>query len=122
MKNDPIFDEFNVELIGFPDTYKKISGVYRISNFYVGASYHIRQRLLQHFRIYKKRFITFELEYTHVSERIIKGIEKGGIIPIYYESDNPCDEAEISIKHNLNFKNEVFYHQVVNKIRNKKLS
>lgn len=39
---------FNIKWIGFPNTYKKVQGVYCIGEYYVGASRHIRKRILSH--------------------------------------------------------------------------
>ena len=40
-----------IEFVGFPETNKKISGVYSIGGVYVGVSMHIRKRILEHIHL-----------------------------------------------------------------------
>ena len=40
--------KYKIDYIGFPDTHRKVAGVYMIGTFYVGASKHIRNRILSH--------------------------------------------------------------------------
>ena len=44
--------KYKIEWIGFPESNlkipRKVKGVYMLGDFYIGASYHIRNRILQH--------------------------------------------------------------------------
>lgn len=47
--------DFNINWINAPCTNRKVAGVYLIEDFYIGASNHIRRRILSHLYIAYKR-------------------------------------------------------------------
>lgn len=49
------FEKFNAIFHNFPETHRKIKGVYLIGDFYIGASIHVRSRILSHLRDSDKR-------------------------------------------------------------------
>lgn len=49
-KRHCLFEKYNVRFENLPDTHHKITGVYMIGDFYIGASKHIRERVLVHLR------------------------------------------------------------------------
>jgi len=40
--------KYKIDYIGFPESHLKVSGVYIIDDVYVGASKHIRSRIIKH--------------------------------------------------------------------------
>ena len=98
-----LFTKYNIVFIGFPDKNKKIKGVYNIGDFYIGASSHIRKRIIQHF---------LNIRTGYGCNRVIEGIQNKKQIIVKYEFENPNDEMEISKKYGVNISRERFYHQL----------
>lgn len=91
--------KFNIKWHGFPENYhRKVKGVYMIGpNVYIGASIHIRRRILEHCReaIYHNNFCKkwpWLKNRKPLSEYILNQFSSKGHIEIYRLSDDPYDE------------------------------
>lgn|SRR5690606_24396483 len=97
---------FKIEWIGFPNTRRKVAGCYLIGDCYVGASLHIRRRILSHlssvYSVDKEDFVDDYLKLKSDKERYIyKCIATGEPVRVTYISDNVMDEKEMHIKYNI---------------------
>lgn len=86
-KHHEAFEYF--QLIGYPDTYGKVPGVYQIGDVYIGASKHIRRRLISHYNNLKKGWHTNKLlqRYFNYCK------EHGEEIPVKILDFDPFKEA-----------------------------
>lgn len=97
---------FNINWIGFPKTHRKVSGCYLIGDCYVGASTHIRVRILQHCR---SVYSTLNDKWKRTKETCANDKEKyifdciSNNIPIKvtYISEDPNDEELMHQKYNI---------------------
>lgn len=87
--------EFKINWIGFPNTHRKVKGVYKIGNrkaLYIGASIHIRSRILSHIRLVKtnlKYGLKIESEKDkYIQECLLEDKE----IDVVMLSDDPNEE------------------------------
>jgi len=103
MKEYHLFPKYKIIFINFPEGNKRVQGVYRINGVYVGASTHIRRRIIQHINTFQRGIKNIRLDPTFKSNN-----------PIYIilESFNPMDEEIISKKYGLDRLNEKFYNQI----------
>jgi hypothetical protein len=85
--------KFKINWIGFPKTHRKVKGVYRIENFYVGASIHIRSRILSHCYLCLSKE-DFKVNYNQKMYSELKRcyLEKG-FINVTYLDGNPLNEG-----------------------------
>lgn len=82
-------ESINFEFIGFPDTHRKIEGVYLFGeNAYVGASIHIRNRVISHVRAF--------LRNAHENKKMVAYLNEcysqNKPIQVTYLSENVNDE------------------------------
>lgn len=81
--------KYKINWIGFPKTHRKVAGVYKIGDVYVGASKHIRERIIMHFGcaingcFYPNQF---------TKAYIMEMIESGKPIDVELLSTDPMDE------------------------------
>lgn len=80
-----------LNLIGFPITRKKIKGVYSFGYHYVGASTHIRNRLIQHIHKYKNGDCSLNKNLKKYLDECFLSGEKPNV---YFVSEDPFDEKE----------------------------
>lgn len=99
--------KYKLEWVGFPNTIRKVSGVYLIGNIYVGASKHIRKRILSHCSMASRD----QHNNNGVSEYINDCISSKTPIRIELLSDNPFDELEFSKKYGFDKNRQIYYHQ-----------
>jgi hypothetical protein len=102
MKEYHLFPKYKITFINFPETNKSVQGVYRINGVYVGASTHIRKRIIQHINSFERGIKNIRLDSTFKSNKPIN---------VILESYNPMDEEIISKKYGLDRLNEKFYNQ-----------
>lgn len=73
-------------LSGFPDTDRAIPGVYIISDIYLGASKHIRRRLIWHYHQLRRG--------RHTNKKLQKAFNERDFVDVKYLSDDPKKERE----------------------------
>lgn len=81
---------------GFPDTHRKVPDAYMINDFYIGASKHIRGRVIQHIN---DSFIWAGTSKRKVVNLVKEAYSKNGFITVKRLSDNPFDEAKFIKKY-----------------------
>lgn len=84
-------DKHKIKWNNFPDTYRQVPGVYLINDFYVGASKHIRKRIIQHMN---NSMCAFDCPHVSLPVHcaISEAIKADGYITVTKLSDNPFDE------------------------------
>lgn len=101
---------FKIDWVGFPKTHRKVKGCYLIGNVYVGASKHIRARVLQHLR---EVYSVTDSEFTHTYDSsnpkpkldyLFARILFKEPIRVEYISDNTNDEEDMHLKYNIPIK------------------
>lgn len=82
---------FKIKWIGFPENrIRKLPGVYLIEGIYVGASTHIRGRIIQHLNNSKAR----RHSNRKLQEKLIEKIKSNEQIEVELLSENPFDEKK----------------------------
>ena len=106
MKNH---NKYEIDWVGFPQTHRKVCGVYMIGpSIYVGASSHIRSRILQHIHD-SCRMAHIN---TDVQEYILVQIEMGYPVLVTLLNTDPFMELEVKKNMGLPIKpRERHYHQ-----------
>lgn len=100
--------KYKFELVGFPETKnRKVSGVYQIGNCYIGASKHIRKRILSHIGL------SFNNNPSNKDKYIQMCVSNNMPIKVTLLSLNVFDEAKIKGKRD-NVR-EKFYHEIYKK-------
>lgn len=105
---------FNINWIGFPSTHRKVKGCYMIGNTYIGASIHIRSRILQHCNLVKRDLDLGKIplgltsrKYDYIKECILKKEP----IEVRFLSNNPMDEQLMHELWSMDYNpNAVMYH------------
>jgi hypothetical protein len=102
---------FKIDWIGFPvKQWRKFKGVYMIGeNIYIGASKHIRSRILAHLNLCATNRHNDINLIDYYSECFL--FDKP--IKITLLDTNPLNEYEIKLERNLVKPNETFYHQKI---------
>ena len=111
---------FKIEWIDFPNkTNRRVSGCYLIGDCYVGASEHIRSRILFHCA---KVFSTVENKFNNhresspVYDYIEKCLRNNNPISVKLISKNPNDEKLMFEKYNIAYSSRTrFYNQTYKK-------
>ena len=106
-------DEHNIEWVGFPkNRFRRIKGVYMIGDIYIGASVHIRRRIIQHLNDCKRG--------RHSNNDVLCYFnscnQNKTPIQVRFLSNNPFDEDDLTNLFNVKTSNQSrFYHQIYNK-------
>ena len=104
-------ENFNgVTLIGFPNHKKVFGGVYMIGDCYIGASKHVRKRLISHIQMVKRDRHPVDRVYKYFEDCIAKDVNP----VIILLSLDPYDEYEMKkkLQHIVPIiKEEKFYHE-----------
>lgn len=115
---------FNIEWIGFPNNKnRKVKGCYLIGDCYVGASCHIRARILNHltevYRVSRNEFKYYNINNSKKSRYLYECISNNEPIKITYINEDPMKEREMYLKYNIPIlSNTTTYDQIY---KNKKL-
>ena len=98
-------NKYKIKWIGFPKNHHyKLKGVYLIEDFYIGASIHIRERILSHLRLSSKK------NYNSINKALYDSINKAyndkGYLKVFLLSNDPFDELFFIEKSNYNLLNK----------------
>lgn len=84
----------NIIWHNFPESNRKIKGVYLIEDLYIGASIHIRSRIIHHINTAYSNLNKYNIIDSELAMSILYLLEINKQINIYYISDNPIEEEK----------------------------
>ena len=100
---------FKINWIDFPNKSRRVEGVYLIGNCYVGASTHIRKRILNHLcHIYSTSYKCFTNKKgvnINLDNYLIDCIKNNILIDVKYLSNNINDEKKFYIEYGIKISN-----------------
>lgn len=82
--------KFDIDWIGFPKTHRRVKGVYLIQHCYIGASIHIRNRILSHLHGIKRLKIIKSYKDKYLFDCILTSKP----VKVYLLSNNPLEEKK----------------------------
>lgn len=111
--------KININWIGFPKTRRRVKCVYMIEDFYIGATTHVRERILSHiagtfntYNFYKNLeeygdYEKFQDKLSKVQNKILEYYNKNHIINVTFLDEDPYKENEYIDMYKLKIVNDI---------------